>query len=87
MIEFKKRSLIKKHPYYRITFLNENDLRKELEQWNREDLISWLKFHRLGVSQNEVALRKSISPFQLELHSRWVHHKSSPLSSEALLVF
>lgn len=37
--------LINKHPNYRIMFLNEEQLREELNRWNRVDLINWLKWN------------------------------------------
>lgn len=39
------KELINKHPNYRIMFLNEEQLRKELNNWNRNDLISWLRWN------------------------------------------
>lgn len=45
MITYEQRALLEKHPNYRLTFLNEVELRKELASWRREDLISWLKWN------------------------------------------
>lgn len=45
MKTFEEKMLIEKHSNYRITFLKENELRKELVKWSREDLILWLKWN------------------------------------------
>jgi hypothetical protein len=45
MNNLEQKALLDKHPNYRITFLNEEALRNELKSWDREDLISWLKWN------------------------------------------
>ncbi|HCA82821.1 MAG TPA: hypothetical protein DEP18_03475 [Flavobacteriales bacterium] len=37
-----QKELIRKHPNYRLIFMNEAELREELKDWTREQLISWL---------------------------------------------
>ena len=43
MYEIKK--LVEKHGNYRFTFMNEAELRIELKNWNRKDLIDWLTWN------------------------------------------
>jgi hypothetical protein len=38
-------NLIKKNGNYKYIFMNEGQLRTELEKWNRQDLINWLKWN------------------------------------------
>lgn len=45
MITYEQKKLIDKHPNYRITFLNEMEIRSELKNWGRDDLIMWLKWN------------------------------------------
>jgi hypothetical protein len=45
MISHNQRLFLEKHRNYRLTFLNEDELRRELAAWCREDLISWLKWN------------------------------------------
>ncbi len=46
--------LIRKHPNYRYTFMNEQELREELKKWCREAIIDWLKWNdRNGIYDDE----------------------------------
>lgn len=45
MNDYEKKLLVEKHTNYRLTFLNEKDLKAELENWSREDIIEWLKWN------------------------------------------
>ncbi len=42
---YERKKLLEKNSNYYLTFLNEFDLRKELENWCRQDLINWLKWN------------------------------------------
>ena len=42
-LEFKK--LVEKHVNYRFIFMNEVELRTELKNWSRNDLIEWLTWN------------------------------------------
>lgn len=37
--------LIRKNTNYYLTFLNEEEIRNELKNWCRQDLINWLKWN------------------------------------------
>lgn len=41
-MKYTKEELIAKNPKYRYKFMTEIELRNELRNWNREDLINWL---------------------------------------------
>jgi hypothetical protein len=45
MNELEEKTLIAKNANYRITFLSEVEIRNELQKWNRQDLIDWLKWN------------------------------------------
>lgn len=45
MNDYERKLLVEKHANYRLTFLNEKELRAELENWSREDVIEWLKWN------------------------------------------
>lgn len=40
-----KHELIRKHGNYRYIFMKEEELREELKNWTRQDLINWLKWN------------------------------------------
>lgn len=40
-----KYELIRKHGNYRYIFMSEEELRGELKNWTRQDLINWLKWN------------------------------------------
>ena len=45
MDRFEISKLIDKHANYKYIFMNEEQLRNELKNWCRQDLISWLKWN------------------------------------------
>jgi hypothetical protein len=45
MNKYEKQELIKKHGNYRYIFMNEIQLRAELKNWCRQDLINWLTWN------------------------------------------
>ena len=56
-MEFTKEELIAKNPNYRYKFLREEELRNELKNWNREELINWLSWNDPnGIYQDEESL-------------------------------
>ena len=51
--------LLTKHPNYRLMFLTEPELRQELINWSREDLISWLSWNDSnGIYDDEQSLEE-----------------------------
>ena len=59
MNELEKRELIRKNPNYRLSFLSEAELSEELKKWNRDDLISWLKWNDPnGIYSDEQSLKE-----------------------------
>ncbi|MGF1556239.1 hypothetical protein [Paucihalobacter sp.] len=50
---------LNEHPNFWITYLEEEKLKAELENWSRQDLISWLKWNDPnGVYDDESSLRE-----------------------------
>lgn len=45
MCTYEMSKLIDKHGNYKYIFMNEEQLRNELKNWCRQDLISWLKWN------------------------------------------
>lgn len=44
-MEYTKEELIAKNPNYRYKFMTGEELRNELKNWSREDLIEWLSWN------------------------------------------
>jgi hypothetical protein len=56
-MEFTKEELITKNPNYRYKFLSEEELRNELKNWSREDLVKWLNWNDPnGIYRDEKSL-------------------------------
>jgi hypothetical protein len=50
---------LNEHPNFWITYLEESKLKTELQNWSRQDLISWLKWNDSnGVYDDESSLRE-----------------------------
>lgn len=46
-----------KHPYFKLMELRGNDLKKELNSWNRDELINWLSWNDSnGIYKDEDSL-------------------------------
>jgi hypothetical protein len=53
-MEFTKEELIAKNPNYRYTFMSEEELRNELKNWSRQNLINWLSWNdKNGIYRDE----------------------------------
>lgn len=51
--------LIRKNTNYHLTFLNEEEIRNELKNWCRQDLINWLKWNdQNGIYGDEESIKE-----------------------------
>lgn len=51
--------LIRKNTNYYLTFLNEEEIRNELKNWCRQDLINWLKWNdQNGIYADEESMNE-----------------------------
>lgn len=56
-MEYTKEKLIAKNQNYRYKFMTEEELRNELKNWSREDLIEWLSWNDPnGIYRDEESL-------------------------------
>jgi hypothetical protein len=57
MENYEIKKLVEKHGNYRYIFMNEVELRDELRNWCRQDLINWLKWNdRNGIYDDEQSM-------------------------------
>ncbi len=57
MDSYEIKKLIEKHGNYRYIFMKEEELRIELKNWCRQDLVNWLKWNdRNGIYDDEQSM-------------------------------